>query len=57
MKISTIFEVRKPKSEPEQFEVNDAMGEEACKAIRAENPKRKIMLLGFRVNDKFIPAF
>lgn len=61
MQVSTVFEVRKPSKDVrgavnEQFKVA-AIGQSACEAIRKQFPKRKLMLIGFQVNKKFILAF
>lgn len=55
MTISTVFKVNLFSGENDNFQVA-AQGQEACNAIRKQFPKRKILLLGFQINDKFIPA-
>jgi len=56
MTISTVFEVKRYTANINgQFQL-EAVGQDACNAIRKEFPKKKIMLLGFQVSGKFIPV-
>jgi len=50
LKIKTVFEIK-----GENYTV-EAVGQEAVKAIRNEFKRVPIFLVGFYVNEKFIPA-